>query len=230
MITENLINHKFILRLNKLYHYIFGEKFYKKLDFDWSIYPERYEIIQETIYRKKYKNYLEIGCDNDQLFSKINIEKKIGIDPVSGGTIRDTSDNFFKKNIIKFDVVFIDGLHEYSQVKKDIENSLNNLNDNGIIFLHDCMPKSYLHQAVPRAKGSWNGDVWKNIVEIRTRTELDTYVICADQGIGMILKRPNRNLLNLNIKNFKNLKYKDYYYNYKSYLNIISADILKNIF
>ena len=196
MITENLINHKFILRLNKLYHYIFGEKFYKKLDFDWSIYPERYEIIQETIYRKKFKNYLEIGCDNDQLFSKINIEKKVGIDPISGGTIRDTSDNFFKKNIIKFDVVFIDGLHEYSQVKKDIENSLNNLNDNGIIFLHDCMPKSYLHQAVPRAKGSWNGDVWKNIVEIRTRTELDTYVICADQGIGMILKRPNRNLLN----------------------------------
>jgi predicted O-methyltransferase YrrM len=230
MITENLINHKFILRLNKLYHYIFGEKFYKKLDFDWSIHPERYEIIQETIYRKKYKNYLEIGCDNDQLFSKINIEKKIGVDPVSGGTIRDTSDNFFKKNIIKFDVVFIDGLHEYSQVKKDIENSLNNLNDNGVIFLHDCMPKSYLHQAVPRAKGYWNGDVWKNIVEIRTRTELDTYVICADQGIGMILKRPNRNLLNLNIKNFKNLKYKDYYYNYKSYLNIISANILKNIF
>jgi predicted O-methyltransferase YrrM len=222
-------NNKFF-KLIKLYHYIFGEKFYKKLDFDWSIYPERYEIIQETIYRKKYKNYLEIGCDNDQLFSKINIEKKIGIDPVSGGTIRDTSDNFFKKNIIKFDVVFIDGLHEYSQVKKDIENSLNNLNDNGIIFLHDCMPKSYLHQAVPRAKGSWNGDVWKNIVEIRTRPELDTYVICADQGIGMILKRPNRNLLNLNIKNFKNLKYKDYYYNYKSYLNIISADILKNIF
>ena len=230
MITENLINHKLILRLNKLYHYIFGEKFYKKLDFDWSIHPERYEIIQEIIYRKKYKNYLEIGCDNDQLFSKINIEKKVGIDPVSGGTIRDTSDNFFKKNITKFDVVFIDGLHEYSQVKKDIENSLNNLNDNGVIFLHDCMPKSYLHQAVPRGKGSWNGDVWKNIVEIRTRTELDTYVIFADQGIGMILKRPNRNLLNINIKNFKNLKYKDYYYNYKGYLNIISADILKNIF
>jgi hypothetical protein len=92
------------------------------------------------------------------------------------------------------------------------------------------MPKSYLHQAVPRGKGSWNGDVWKNIVEIRTRIELDTYVIFADQGIGMILKRPNRNLLNINIKNFKNLKYKDYYYNYKGYLNIISADILKNIF
>ena len=75
MITENLKDHKYVLRLNKLYHRIFGEKFYKKLDFNWSAHPERYEIIQETILRKKYKNYLEIGCDKDQLFSKINIEK-----------------------------------------------------------------------------------------------------------------------------------------------------------
>jgi predicted O-methyltransferase YrrM len=230
MITENLIKHKLILKLNKLYHFIFCEKFYKKLGFDWSIYPERYEIIQEAIYRKKYKNYLEIGCDNDQLFSKINIEKKIGVDPVSGGTIRDTSDNFFKNNIIKFDIVFIDGLHEYKQIKRDIQNSLNNLSDNGVIFLHDCMPKSYFHQAVPRSQASWNGDVWKNIVEARTKPEIDTYVIFADQGIGMILKRPNRNLLNIDIKNFKRLKYKDYYYNYKNYLNVISADSIKNIF
>jgi hypothetical protein len=230
MITENLIKHKHILRLNKLYHRIFGERFYKKLDFDWSAHPERFEIIQETIIRKKYKNYLEIGCDNDQLFSKINIKNKIGVDPVSGGTIRDTSDNFFKNNTIKFDVVFIDGLHEYKQVKKDIENSLNYLSDNGVIFLHDCMPKSYFHQAVPRAQGSWNGDVWKNIVEARTKIEIDTYVIFADQGIGMILKRSNRNLLNIYMNNFQNLKYRDYYYNYKSYLNIISVDSLKNIF
>ena len=137
---------------------------------------------------------------------KIKIEKKIGIDPVSGGTIRDTSDNFFKNNLIKFDIVFIDGLHEYDQVKKDIENSLQSLNNNGVIFLHDCIPQSYLHQAVPRAQGSWNGDVWKNIVESRTRSEIDTYVILADEGIGMILKRPNRNLLNISIKNFQSLR------------------------
>jgi hypothetical protein len=230
MITENLKQHKFVLRLNKLYHRVFGEKFYKKLNFNWGLYPNRYEIIQEIIIRKKYKNYLEIGCDKDQLFSKIKIEKKIGIDPVSGGTIRDTSDNFFKNNLIKFDIVFIDGLHEYDQVKKDIENSLQSLNNNGVIFLHDCIPQSYLHQAVPRAQGSWNGDVWKNIVESRTRSEIDTYVILADEGIGMILKRPNRNLLNISIKNFQSLRYRDYYYNYKNYLNIISADSLKNIF
>ena len=48
-----------------------------------------------------------------QLFSKIKIKIKIGVDPVSGENIRETSDNFFKKNNVKFDIIFIDGLHEY---------------------------------------------------------------------------------------------------------------------
>ena len=219
-----------LFKLYRLYHYFFGEKFYKKLDFEWNKYPSRDQIIQETINRKKYKSYLEIGCDQDQVFSKIKIEKKIGVDPVSGGTIKDTSDNFFKKNIIKFDIIFIDGLHEYDQVKKDINNSLFFLNDNGVIFLHDCMPRSFIYQAVPRARGIWNGDVWKNIVETRTKIEIDTYVIHADQGIGMILKRPNRNLLQLKVNNFKKLKYKDFYYNYKKYLNVVYYEDLKIIF
>jgi hypothetical protein len=217
-------------KLNRWFHYIFGEKFYKKLEFNWNEYPGRYSIIQETINRKNYKSYLEIGCDQDQLFSKIRIEKKIGVDPVSGGTIRDTSDNFFKKNNIKFDIIFIDGLHEYEQVKKDINNSLLFLNDYGVIFLHDCMPMNFISLAVPRARALWNGDVWKNIVESRTKPEIDTYVIYADNGVGMILKRGNKKILNLNNNNFKKLKFRDYFHNYKEYLNIVYQEDLKNIF
>ena len=217
-------------KFNRWYHYIFGEKFYKRLDFEWHKYPSRYEIIQETINRKNYKSYLEIGCDQDELFSKIIIDKKIGVDPASGGTVRNTSDNFFKKNNIKFDIIFIDGLHEYEQVKKDINNSLIFLNDNGVIFLHDCMPMRFIYQAVPRATGLWNGDVWKNIVESRTKSEIDTYVVHADHGIGMILKKTNKKMLNLSINNFKKLKFKDYFYNYKEYLNVVYREDLKNIF
>ena len=29
-------------KLNRLYHNIFGEKFYKKLDFKWDEYPNRH--------------------------------------------------------------------------------------------------------------------------------------------------------------------------------------------
>ncbi len=221
---------KIIFRINKLYYYIFGEKFFKKLNFEWHKYPSRYNIIQETIIRKKYKNYLEIGCFNDEVFSKIIIEKKIGVDPEKGGTIRDTSDNFFKFNKIKFDIIFIDGLHHYEQVKKDIKNSLLCLNDGGVIFLHDCMPESCIRQTIPRCSRVWNGDVWKNIVEARTNVNLDTYVCIADHGIGIILKRPNRNLLRINVKNFSRLRFKDFYYNYKKYLNLVTNDNLKNIF
>ena len=59
-----------------------------------------------------------------------------------------------------FDLVFIDGLHTYEQVKKDIINSLNCLKENGVVLVHDCMPDCMSKQAVPRYRMTWNGDVW----------------------------------------------------------------------
>jgi len=220
----------FLFKINKIYNYIFGEKFYKKLNFNWNLYPHRLEIIQNIIISKNYKKYLEIGCDKDQIFSNILIDFKIGVDPIQGGNVRKTSDDFFKNNLDKFDIIFIDGLHEYDQVNKDINNSLKALNDGGIILLHDCMPKSYFHQAVPRSRMSWNGDVWKNIVEARANPEIDTYTCFADEGIGIIFNRLNRNKLIINKKNFKKLKFRDFYYNYREYLNIISAEEINKIF
>jgi len=220
----------FLFKINKIYNYIFGEKFYKKLNFNWNLYPHRLEIIQNIIISKNYKKYLEIGCDKDQIFSNILIDFKIGVDPVQGGNVRKTSDDFFKNNLDKFDIIFIDGLHEYDQVNKDINNSLKALNNGGIILLHDCMPKSYFHQAVPRSRMSWNGDVWKNIVEARANPEIDTYTCFADEGIGIIFNRLNRNKLIINKKNFKKLKFRDFYYNYREYLNIISAEEINKIF
>ena len=49
---------KFKLRLNKIYNYIFKEKFYKKINVDWSNFPNRSEIIQRIIDYKDYKSYL----------------------------------------------------------------------------------------------------------------------------------------------------------------------------
>jgi predicted O-methyltransferase YrrM len=220
----------FFFKINKIYNYIFGEKFYKKLNFNWNEYPNRLEIIQNIITSRKYKKYLEIGCDKNQIFSNILIDFKIGVDPVQGGNVRKTSDDFFKNNFENFDIVFIDGLHQYDQVNKDIANSLKVLNDGGIILLHDCMPKSYFHQAIPRSRMSWNGDVWKNIVEARTQPQIDTYTCFADQGIGMIFKRPNKNKLDIDTKNFRKLQFRDFYYNYKEYLNIINVEEINKIF
>jgi hypothetical protein len=220
----------FIIRINKIYNYIFGEKFYKKINYNFDSKLTRSLIINNIIHKKNYETYLEIGCDKDILFNSIKIKKKIGVDPVSGGNIRMTSDDFFRNNKDKFDIIFIDGLHQYKQVKNDIINSLKFLNKNGVILLHDCMPCSFIRQTTLRSSNIWNGDVWKNIVECRTLDEIDTYTIYADQGIGLILKRKNRNKLFLKINNFNKLKFRDYYKNYKLFLNIIYFQDLDQLF
>jgi len=215
--------------IKRFFYYFYGEKFFKRFNYDWSNYPGRFEIIQRIIDKKKYENYLEIGCDKDSNFSKIIVKNKIGVDPLSGGNLKMTSNDFFKKNKAIFDCVFIDGLHIYEQVREDIQNSIKFLNPNGIIIIHDCMPLKIWNQIVPKMYGHWNGDVWKAIVEARTMKYIDTYTCKADHGLGIIFKRENRNLLSLNITNFKKLKFKDYYINHKKFMNIIDADDIDKI-
>jgi hypothetical protein len=173
---------------------------------------------------------LEIGCFNNDLFNHINCQKKVGIDPYSGGTLRKTSDDFFSKNKETFDCIFIDGLHIYQQAKKDISNSMKSLNQNGVIFIHDCLPNNVLDQAIPRCKYIWNGDVWKAIVELRTLDYVDTYTCYADMGIGVILKNKNKKKLKIDIKDFSKLKFSDYFKNFKEYMNIVEYDELENLF
>jgi len=218
-----------IYLIKRFFYYFYGEKFFKRFNYDWSNYPSRFKIIQKIIDKKKYKNYLEIGCDKDSNFSEIKVENKVGVDPKSGGTLQMTSNDFFKQNSIYFDCVFIDGQHVYEQVREDILNSLKFLNNDGLIILHDCLPLKIWNQIVPQIYGHWNGDVWKAIVETRTMNNVDTYTCKADHGLGIILKRPNKNLLSLDIKEFKKLKFKDYYFNHKKFMNIIEVEDLDKI-
>jgi hypothetical protein len=226
---NRLKNSKKFLELIFLYHKIFGEKNIGNIGFDFSQRPSRLKIVKETIKRKKFKSYLEIGCFDNQLFDCIEINKT-GVDPFKGGNIKLISDDFFKINKKKYDCIFIDGLHIYEQVKKDIVNSINCVNENGIIFIHDCLPNNVYEQNVPRSTYIWNGDVWKAIVEMRTKENFQTYTINADYGIGVILKKKNQNLLKINETNFKKLKFKDFFYNYKKWMNIIEYEEFKNLF
>ena len=221
---------KNILKLNFFFHKYFGEKDIGERGLNFLNKPNRKKILQATISRNNYKTYLEIGCFDNDLFDYINCQKKIGVDPYSGGTIRKTSDDFFLENKEKFDCIFIDGFHFYYQVKKDIINSLKFLNQNGVIFVHDCLPNNVFDQAIPRSKFIWNGDVWKAIVEFRTLDYVDTYTCNADMGIGIVLKRKNKKKLKLDIKDFSKLKFSDYLKNFKEYMNIIEYQELDNLF
>jgi len=213
--------------INKFYHLIFSEKFSKEINFNFDK-RNRLDLIKYVIKKNDYKNYLEIGCHNNNVFDQIEIEK-IGVDPISGGNYRATSDKFFKENLKKFDCIFIDGLHEYSQVKRDILNSIEILNKDGIIILHDCLPSNISHQRVPRTRYNWNGDVWKAIVEARTWEHVDTYTVLSDQGLGLIKKKKNSNALNIGNVSFKKLKYKFFYENHSRIMRTISYDKILEI-
>ena len=171
---------------NKIYYNIFVENFKGKLEYNFPPNYFRWDLIEYLINKYNYSDYLEIGCDQDQLFSKVRIKNKTGVDPISGGNIRKTSDEFFRENKNKFDIIFIDGLHTYNQVKKDILNSIKYLNEDGFILVHDCLPRSISAQAVPRFRNIWNGDVWKAIVELRTYPNLEIYTCLVDEGISII--------------------------------------------
>ena len=224
IIRNDALPGKFTLYLRRFFYFLTNERFSKKLNYDWHKTSSRFDIINKIIKKKEFKSYLEIGCQSDINFSKIIVNKKVGVDPQSGGTHRMTSDEFFEQNNSNFDLIFIDGLHLYEQVLRDIDNSLKILNDNGVILIHDCLPSKIWHQTIPQTHSSWNGDVWKSIVKSRTREDIDTYTIKADQGLGLILKRKNKDILNHEIQNFKRLTFKEYYTNHNKFMRIIDEN------
>ena len=72
-------------------------------------------------------------------------------------------------------------------------------------------------------------DVWKAIVELRRLDYIEIYTCIIDQGISIIQNKKNTNILKIN-KEINKLKFKDFYYNYNSYMRTISLDELKKKF
>lgn len=152
----------------------------------------RHELLNWLIDLRGLKSYLEIGCNRDTTFRQVKAEVKTGVDPVRGGTHRMTSDAFFHRGLaFDYDLVFIDGLHHREQVLRDVDNSLAHLNPGGVIVLDDCRPKEEIQQRRGPKKGYWTGDVWKAVVELRQRPDIDTCVLDDSWGYGIVLPRPN---------------------------------------
>lgn len=156
---------------------------------------ERFDIINYLISVNRYKSFLEIGTQAKINFTSVNINKKVCVDPYlnAGADFKITSDDFFKINSEKFDIIFIDGLHHSDIVYRDIINSLKCLNIGGCIIIHDVIPFSYEAQVIPLEKAStmgiiaWNGDVWKAWIKLRTeRKDISMKCVNTDHGCGII--------------------------------------------
>lgn len=158
---------------------------------------KRYDVINYFIRTRKSRTYLEIGTGAGRCMARVKCASKTGVDPAprqvlpSWNIHQMTSDEFFKANASKFDLIFIDGLHTSDQVIKDVFNGLANLSKNGVILLHDCNPlteKAQIKDPSLVDKSKWNGDVWKVIVYVRKfLPDLFCRVFSFDQGVGIVI-------------------------------------------
>ena len=178
-----------------------GELTIQKFSYGFDI-ASRTSIINHLINKYLLSSYLEIGVRDGRNFHKINAKYKTGVDPQPtqniNGLYKMTSDEFFKKNINFFDIIFIDGLHLEHQVDKDIEGCLQVLKKNGFIIMHDCNPPTEFHQRenyeINGKFPPWNGTVWKSFAKLRiNNSDLDLCCVNCDWGVGIIRKKPSIN-------------------------------------
>jgi hypothetical protein len=209
--------------------------------------PYRFDVINHLLKRYKRKTaYLEIGVrDPEDNYNKIESSTKYSVDPgveslFNSVDFKVTSDVFFEQlkkgkilnKEIKFDVIFIDGLHLAEQVKKDIDNSLQYLNIDGFIVLHDCNPPTEFHASesyeyrMSPSKGYWNGTTWKAFFKFRQEKEYFSCCIDTDWGVGVISKKINLGEAT-KIKN-PFFEYRILENNRKESLNLLSFEEFKN--
>lgn len=230
----------------------FFKKSRKLADAEYEKRPYKFEVINFLFQylNRKDSYYLEIGVRNlEDNFDKINAKNKFCVDPgfeviINNATFKMKSDEFFKqlekgevlfKNI-KFDVIFIDGLHLAEQVERDILNSLKYISEGGFVILHDCNPpmeyysRENYEDKLTYALNSWNGTVWKAFYNIRKSKEVFSCCIDTDWGIGVVSKSINLGeVCKVENRYFEYLIFDKYR---KETLNLISFDefklILKN--
>ncbi|WP_095587267.1 class I SAM-dependent methyltransferase [Actibacterium ureilyticum] len=107
-----------------------------------------------------------------------------------------TSDDFFAAGAleqmgVKLDLSFLDGMHLFEFLLRDFMNSEKHASADGIIVMHDCVPRTKImaerdwDKTVTR---QWTGDVWKLLPILRRyRPDLKVTVLdCAPTGLVVV--------------------------------------------
>lgn len=153
----------------------------------------RTEIIQALIDHIGATMYLEIGVSDGGNYRAIRCDNKVGVDPhphrLHRPTHQMTSDDFFTANSQKWDVIFIDGMHEATQAARDIRNAIACLNKGGAVVVHDVMPHAeWLTRPFSqyRTGEMWTGNVWQAFLYIAAEGKYKAQVLDTDFGVGVI--------------------------------------------
>lgn len=204
----------------------------------------RTDIINSLFEIYIFSRYLEIGVRRpSENFDKIKATIKHSVDPNPKGkyTYNVTSDDFFINCVKnqKYDVIFIDGMHTEEQVYKDVKNSIDHLNENGFIVIHDCNPSNKwltrTYDDYLKEPGGWNGTVYKAFIKLKYELQnWSCFVVDENYGCGILTQR---NLMKNEIvpwdetwddfdkKRIKLLQL----ISYENFLNLLTNNNMKNI-
>lgn len=148
--------------------------------------------------------YLEIGVASGMTLEAVDVPFKWGVDPAPKFnthalpqgyrfTVR-TSNEFFADldPHMRFDLVFIDGLHEWHQTYQDVMNSILHAHPHTLILLDDVIPVDEFSSwpdmeaacAARLSTGSvstaWQGDVYKVLFALRDHHPQLQFRVIAD--------------------------------------------------
>nr|QBK88122.1 MAG: methyltransferase domain protein [Marseillevirus LCMAC202] len=200
------------------------------------------DIINALIKQRNYQTYLEIATKySGHRYQYIcNIEKEriwSLADPQDSDdypvTYRMSSDDAFKIINKKYDIILVDGWHNFDQVERDIFNSLACLTNDGILVVHDCNPSTYkctrdmqsVTEMIEKTQGVWCGNVYQVIIKLKiTRPDLKIQVVDTDFGCGLIEKK---NSEHVKLPKAKLIKWKYFCKHRAQLLDLISVETFK---
>lgn len=212
--------------------------------------PSRSQIVNFLLQHLDHEDtcYLEIGVRNPMdNFVHIKASQKYSVDP--GKEFKEnpvdfkiTSDEFFSllrsgkilSPQLRFDVIFIDGLHLADQVDRDIINALDFIKEDGFVVLHDCNPPTEWHARENHmfletpAFGLWNGTTWKAFQKWRFEPGIYSCCIDSDWGVGVLSKKINIGNSIPPVNPFYEFNVMDQ--NRKAHLNLVDFETFKKFF
>lgn len=179
--------------------------------------PSTASLILSLAQHNGGNRYLEIGVNKGATFFEVTLPLKVAVDPAflfdhksrlssSELYFAETSDAFFDgidsnaqlapfkdpDGVVRFDVIFLDGLHTFEQTWRDFENSVKHAHEKTLWVLDDTIPcdpysaipdmeRSWRYRASAGLTGlSWHGDVYKCVYALHDLRPEFSYCTLVD--------------------------------------------------
>lgn len=163
------------------------------------------DLIVQLVNSINCQTYLELGIYDGSTLSRVaqSVPRVIGVDIKDlrlnksiGEFHLSTTQDFLKDFTDKVDVIFIDADHSFESVKNDFTACLKNLNEFGVIILHDTDPiaEKYLDKG-------YCGDSYKMIDWVKSEYPMfDVMTLPVSEAGLTLIKRSSDRRINKFLK------------------------------